>query len=66
MLGHLIFGGYDFGEMFQKAKDLKGDSFDAIKKEVDEKIARRELKAWGVEIDELTDEQKEYLNSWEI
>ena len=37
-----------------------------IGKEVDEKIARRELKAWGVEIDKLTDEQKQYLNSWEI
>ena len=37
-----------------------------IGKEVDEKIARRKLAAWGVEIDELTEEQVKYLNSWEI
>ena len=37
-----------------------------IGKEVDEKIARRELAAWGVEIDSLTDEQVKYLNSWEV
>ncbi|MBR3147290.1 MAG: adenosylhomocysteinase [Eubacterium sp.] len=37
-----------------------------IGKEVDEKIARRKLAAWGVEIDKLTDEQVKYLNSWEI
>ena len=37
-----------------------------IGKEVDDKIARAKLRAWGTEIDELTDEQKEYLESWEV
>lgn len=37
-----------------------------IGKEVDEKIARRKLAAWGVEIDTLTDEQVKYLNSWNV
>ena len=37
-----------------------------IGKEVDEKIARRKLAAWGTEIDTLTDEQVKYLNSWVI
>lgn len=35
-----------------------------IGKEVDDKIARRKLAAWGTEIDTLTDEQVKYLNSW--
>ena len=37
-----------------------------IGKEVDDKIARRKLAAWGTEIDTLTDEQVKYLNSWVI
>ena len=37
-----------------------------IGKEVDDKIARRKLAAWGTEIDTLTDEQVKYLNSWLI
>lgn len=34
--------------------------------EVDEKIARLKLKSMGIEIDTLTKEQEEYLNSWKI
>jgi adenosylhomocysteinase len=37
-----------------------------VSKEIDDKIARRELKAWGIEIDELTEEQKDYLSSWQL
>ncbi|MBR2547490.1 MAG: adenosylhomocysteinase [Eubacterium sp.] len=37
-----------------------------ISKEVDDKVARRKLAAWGVEIDTLTDEQVRYLNSWNV
>lgn len=37
-----------------------------VSAEIDDLIARRKLAAWGVEIDELTDEQKKYLNSWEV
>ena len=32
--------------------------------EIDDVVARRKLKAWGIEIDSLTEEQKEYLQSW--
>ncbi len=34
--------------------------------EVDEKIAYLKLKSMGIEIDTLTPEQEEYLNSWKI
>ena len=34
--------------------------------EIDEKIAELKLKAMGVNIDELTEEQKKYLASWEM
>lgn len=34
--------------------------------EIDEKVARRRLAAWGIEIDELTAEQKAYLASWNV
>ncbi|MCI2062307.1 MAG: adenosylhomocysteinase [Eubacteriaceae bacterium] len=37
-----------------------------VSAEIDDVIARRKLAAWGTEIDELTEEQKKYLNSWEI
>ena len=34
--------------------------------EIDDIIARRKLAAWGIEIDTLTVEQAEYLDSWQI
>ena len=34
--------------------------------EVDVKIAQLKLKSMGIEIDTLTLEQQEYLNSWKI
>ncbi|MGI6204641.1 MAG: adenosylhomocysteinase [Anaerovoracaceae bacterium] len=37
-----------------------------VSKEIDTLIARRKLEAWGTEIDTLTDEQREYLNSWKV
>jgi len=37
-----------------------------VSEEIDEKIARRKLAAWGIQIDALTEEQKNYLNSWEV
>ncbi len=36
-----------------------------VPREIDERIARLKLKAMGVSIDSLTDEQKAYLASWE-
>jgi len=36
-----------------------------LPKEIDDKIAGLQLEAMGVEIDELTEEQKKYLSSWQ-
>ena len=36
----------------------------AVPREVDLEIARRKLAAWGIAIDELTEKQKKYLDSW--
>ncbi len=37
-----------------------------LPKEIDYEIAKRKLLAMGYEIDELTEEQKKYLTSWEL
>ncbi len=37
-----------------------------VSDEIDEVIAKARLDAWGIDIDELTPEQKKYLNSWEL
>jgi len=37
-----------------------------VPKEIDEKVAELKLKSMKVEIDELTDEQKKYLSTWEM
>jgi len=37
----------------------------SVPKEIDELVASLKLKAMGVEIDKLTEEQKEYLATWE-
>ena len=34
--------------------------------EIDDLVARRKLAAWGIEIDQLTEEQDAYLNSWNV
>ena len=36
-----------------------------VPREIDEAVARRQLAAWGCEIDELTENQKEYLSAWQ-
>ncbi|MGA2767705.1 MAG: adenosylhomocysteinase [Candidatus Bathyarchaeia archaeon] len=36
-----------------------------VPKEIDEKVARLKLDAMGIRIDELTEEQKTYLTTWE-
>lgn len=38
----------------------------AVPEEIDMQVASMKLKAMGVEVDELTDEQKKYLSSWKI
>lgn len=37
-----------------------------VSNEIDDIIARRKLAAWDIQIDHLTPEQEEYLNSWEV
>jgi adenosylhomocysteinase len=48
---------------------VNGDSLEHkvldVPKELDEEIARLKLESLGVEIDELTPEQQDYLNSWD-
>jgi adenosylhomocysteinase len=48
---------------------VNGDSLEHkvldVPKELDEEIARLKLESLGVEIDELTPEQQEYLSSWD-
>jgi len=36
-----------------------------VPKEIDDFVARLKLNAIGIEIDELTEEQKKYLTTWE-
>ena len=37
-----------------------------VPEEIDREVGRLKLKAMGIDIDELTDEQKEYLRSWHL
>ena len=37
-----------------------------VSHEIDKVIASRKLAAWGIEIDQLTEEQEKYLNSWNV
>ncbi|MGB9740422.1 MAG: adenosylhomocysteinase [Candidatus Bathyarchaeia archaeon] len=37
-----------------------------VPKEIDETVARLKLKAMNIRIDELTEEQREYLSTWEM
>ncbi|MBI2914838.1 MAG: adenosylhomocysteinase [Firmicutes bacterium] len=38
----------------------------SVPPEIDREVARLKLRSMGIEIDELTDQQKEYLSSWHI
>lgn len=38
----------------------------SVPKEIDEAVAQLKLKAMDIEIEELTDEQKKYLSSWDL
>lgn len=37
-----------------------------VSREIDDMIAAKCLKAWGIEIDVLTEEQRKYLESWKL
>ena len=49
----------------QNYRDLPADVID-VSEEIDDVIARKRLEAWGIEIDELTEDQKQYLASWQL
>jgi adenosylhomocysteinase len=48
----------------KNAKDLERRVYD-VPDEIDSEVARLKLKAMGINIDTLTDEQRRYLSSWE-
>ncbi len=47
------------------AQSLEPDVYD-VPKDIDAEIAKMKLAAVGVEIDELTEEQRKYLSSWDV
>ena len=52
-------------EFLLKSKGKLANGVHALPKDVDREIARLKLKAMGIAIDELTEEQARYLVSWE-
>jgi len=50
--------------LLKKGKQLSKQVY-GVPTEIDEMIAKMKLKAMGIKIDTLTEEQKEYLSSWE-
>ncbi|GAB4565110.1 MAG: adenosylhomocysteinase [Anaerolineae bacterium] len=51
--------------MVKRGKELERRVY-SVPEEIDRHIAQLKLKAMGVEIDELTPEQRDYLESWEL
>ena len=51
-------------EFLVKNKGKLENKLYTLPKHVDEDIARLKLESMGIEIDSLTEEQEEYLNSW--
>jgi len=49
----------------QNAKGMEAIVYD-VPEEIEDWVARLKLESMGIEIDELTEEQKEYLSSWRI
>jgi len=52
-------------EFVAKSKKLDTKVY-VVPKDIDEKIAELKLKSMGIKIDELTEEQKKYLSTWEM
>ena len=52
-------------EYIAKADKLETKVY-VVPKDIDEKIAELKLQTMGVKIDELTEEQKKYLSTWEM
>ncbi len=53
-------------ELITRSQDKLSVDVHTVPAEIDNEVARLKLKAMGTEIDELTEEQKHYLNSWEM
>ena len=51
--------------LVHEGKKLKPQVY-PVPKEIDQEVGRLKLKAMGIHIDELTDEQKKYLAGWEM
>jgi len=48
-----------------KNKGKLDSMINIVPEEIDNEVASRKLRYWGLEIDKLTDEQEKYLNSWQ-
>ena len=56
-----------FGALYiNENKDKLEKHLLSIPDEIDNKIAFKKLEAWGIEIDTLTEEQTNYINSWRL
>ncbi|MCS7140275.1 MAG: adenosylhomocysteinase [Candidatus Nezhaarchaeota archaeon] len=51
--------------LVKRGKELK-PSVHPVPKEIDEEVAKLKLRSMGISIDELTEEQRKYLESWEM
>jgi adenosylhomocysteinase len=51
--------------LWEKGESLSPKVY-PVPKEIDEMVAERKLKAMGIKIDTLTEEQRKYLSSWEM
>ena len=49
-----------------KNRDNLNEKIISVPEEIDNEVAGRKLRFWGVEIDKLTPAQHDYLNSWQV
>ncbi len=49
----------------ENSQELDREKVLSVPPEIDEEVARRKLATMEIEIDEMTDEQREYIQSWE-
>ena len=51
--------------MANEHQNLKNKVY-VVPRDIDNEVGRLKLLSMGVEIDELSDEQEKYLNSWDV
>ena len=51
--------------MANEHQNLKNQVY-VVPRDIDNEVGRLKLLSMGVEIDELSDEQEKYLNSWDV